>query len=201
MTLPHHLMWKSDETGLTPRELFTKSHQNLMIAGEKWMKDTASSCSLVGSLIATIMFAVAFTVPGGNNQETGFPIFLDRKLFKIFIISDAISLFSSTASVLMFLGILTSRYAEDDFLKSLPTKLIIGLFTLFFSIATMTIAFCAALFFVLRGDLWFIIPVLMLASLPVTLFGWMQFPILIQIFKYTYRSTSNIFDKKVERWI
>ena len=135
-----------NHNNLKPRELFTKNHKDLMNAGEKWMKDTASSCSLVGSLIATIMFAAAFTIPGGNNQETGFPIFLEEKWFKIFIISDAISLFSSTASVLMFLGILTSRYAEDDFLTSLPTKLIIGLFTLFFSIATMTIAFCACTF-------------------------------------------------------
>src|SRR5690606_1839919 len=116
-----------------------------MIAGEKWMKDISSSCSFVGALIFTIMFTAAFTLPGGNNQNTGFPMFLDKKLFKIFIISDAISLFSSTTSVLTFLGILTSRYAEDDFLISLPRKMILGLSTLFLSIATMMISFCAAI--------------------------------------------------------
>ncbi|KAF2318354.1 hypothetical protein GH714_005874 [Hevea brasiliensis] len=50
-----------------------------------------------------------FTVPGGNFQDTGFPIFIHRKSFMTFIISDAISLFASSTSVLMFLGILTSR--------------------------------------------------------------------------------------------
>ncbi|KAF4379688.1 hypothetical protein F8388_023705 [Cannabis sativa] len=186
ITLPKHLHSKNKD-GLTPRELFTKEHKHLMSNGEKWMKDTASSCSLVGSLIATIMFAVAFTVPGGNDQNTGYPIFLHKKLFKIFIISDAFSLFSSTASVLMFLGMLTSRYAEEDFLKSLPTKLVIGLLTLFISIATMTIAFCAALLIMLSGESVFIATLFLLAGLPITLFGWMQFPLLVQIFNSTYR--------------
>ena len=87
------------------------------------------------------MFAVVFTIPGGNNQDSGYPIFLKENLFVVFIISDALSLFSSSTSVLMFLGILTSRYAEEDFLESLPRKLIIGLSTLFLSIASMMVAF------------------------------------------------------------
>ncbi|XP_062173537.1 uncharacterized protein LOC133878999 [Alnus glutinosa] len=118
----------SNTDGLTPRELFTKNHIDLKKEGEKWMKDTANSCTVVGALIITIMFAAAFTVPGGNKQDTGFPIFLDERLFMLFIISDALSLISSTTSVMMFLGILTSRYAEDDFLESLPRKMIIRTF-------------------------------------------------------------------------
>ena len=116
-----------NKDGLQPQVLFTQNHKDLVIAGEKWMKDTSSSCTVVGALIVTITFAVAFTVPGGNDQHTGFPIFRNKKLFKVFIISDAMSLFSSTTSVLIFLGILTSRYAEEDFLKSLPKKMVISL--------------------------------------------------------------------------
>ncbi|KAL4357704.1 hypothetical protein AHAS_Ahas09G0213300 [Arachis hypogaea] len=86
---------------------------------------------------------------GGNDQNKGYPIFLHKNLFMLFIISDALSLFSSTTSLLMFLGLLTSRYVEDDFLRSLPTKLIIGLSTMFFSLATMMAVFCAALFLML----------------------------------------------------
>ncbi|XP_016647399.1 PREDICTED: ankyrin repeat-containing protein At3g12360-like [Prunus mume] len=89
---------------LTPRALFTKNHKELVKEGERWMKETATSCTVVGALIITIMFASAFTVPGGNNGETGIPIFLKKKLFMVFIVSDAISLFSSTTSVLMFVS-------------------------------------------------------------------------------------------------
>ncbi|XP_062175092.1 uncharacterized protein LOC133880207 [Alnus glutinosa] len=185
---------------LTARELFTKKHIDLKKEGEKWMKGTATSCTVVGALIVTIMFAVAFTIPGGSNQDSGFPIFLDERLFMLFIISDAFSLFSSTTSVVMFLGILTSRYAEDDFLESLPRKMIIGLSTLFISIAAMMIAFSTALLIMLQGQYsWIIIPVICFASVPVALFILMQFPLLVDMFKSTYGP--GTFDKKMERWI
>ncbi|BFG21062.1 hypothetical protein CerSpe_073360 [Prunus speciosa] len=182
--------------GMMPCELFTRSHKELVKEGERWMKESATSCTVVGALIITIMFAAAFTVPGGNNGETGFPIFLHKNLFMAFIVSDAISLFSSTTSVLMFLGILTSRYAEDDFLKSLPTKMIIGFSTLFISIATMMVAFSSALFIMIHKQSWIVIPVIFLASVPVTLFIWMQFPLLVEMYISTYGR--GIFDRKVK---
>ncbi|CAB4268877.1 unnamed protein product [Prunus armeniaca] len=153
-----------------PREMFSENHNQLVKEGERWMKETAFSCTVVGALIITIMFAATFIIPGGNNGETGFPIFLHKKLFMAFIVSDAISLFSSTTSVLMFLGILTSRYAVDDFLTSLPTKMIIGLSTVFISIATMMVAFSSALFIIIHEQSWIVIPMIFLASVPVTSF-------------------------------
>ncbi|XP_035545899.1 uncharacterized protein LOC118348406 [Juglans regia] len=95
---------------LTARQLFTKNHIDMKKKGEKWMKGTALSCTVVGALIITSMFAVAFRQPQDGNN--------DPRLLMLFIISDALSLFSSSTSVLMFLGILTSRYAEEDFLDT-----------------------------------------------------------------------------------
>ncbi|KAK4593438.1 hypothetical protein RGQ29_017517 [Quercus rubra] len=184
--------------GLTPREFFTKNHKDMRNDGEQWMKDTATSCTVVGALIVTIMFAAVFTVPGGNDQNNGFPIFLNRKLFMVFIVSDALSLFSSSTSVLMFLGILTSRYAEEDFLESLPRKMIIGLSTLFFSIAAMMTAFSAALFLMLHERSWIFKPVICLASIPITLFVLMQFPLLVAMANSTYGP--SIFNRKMKRW-
>ncbi|KAG6630014.1 hypothetical protein CIPAW_14G125300 [Carya illinoinensis] len=185
----------TNEDGLTPRQLFTKNHADLMENGQKWMKVTATSCTVVGALIVTIMFAVAFTIPGGNDQTTGFPIFLKKKLFVLFIICDTLSLFSSSTSILMFLGILTSSYAEDDFLEYLPRQMIIGLSTLFCSIATMVIAFSTALIIMLHDQYsWILIPIISLACVPVIIFIWMQFPLLkIMIFS-TYGS--GIFNRK-----
>ncbi|KAB1200857.1 hypothetical protein CJ030_MR0G006087 [Morella rubra] len=184
---------------LTPRKWFTKNHQALKEKGEAWMKDTATSCTVVGALIITIMFAAAFTVPGGNDQNTGKPLFINKKLFKLFIISDSLSLFSSSTSVLMFLGILTSRYSEEDFLKSLPKKMIIGLSTLFFSIANMMVAFSAAIIIMLSSQLWITIPIIVLAGIPVTLFVLMQFRLLIDMVKSTYGS--GIFDRNMKPWL
>ncbi|KAG2674859.1 hypothetical protein I3760_13G156900 [Carya illinoinensis] len=185
-----------NKDGLTPRELFTNHHKAMVQEGEQWVKGTTTSCTVVGALIVTIMFAIAFTILGGNKQDTGLPLFLQEDLFMVFIISDALSLFSSSTSVIIFLGILTSRYAEDDFLMSLPTKMIIGLSTLFFSIATMMIAFSAALLIMLREQSWIVDPIICLAGVPVVLFVMMQFRLLVEMFISTYGS--GILDRKIK---
>ncbi|KAL4288392.1 hypothetical protein AHAS_Ahas19G0281600 [Arachis hypogaea] len=184
LQMQRELQWfkqQLNNDNLTPRELFTKEHKELVKEGEKWTKGTAGSCGVVAALVATITFAAAFTVPDGNDQIKGYPIFLHKNLFMLFIISDAVSLFSSTTSLLMFLGLLTSRYAEDDFLKSLPTKLIIGLSAMFISLATMMAAFCTALFLMLQHRSWIVISITFLASIPVALYIWLQFPLLVLI--------------------
>ncbi|XP_059635949.1 uncharacterized protein LOC132278153 [Cornus florida] len=119
----------------TPAMIFSEEHKNLVIEGEKWTKDTANSCTIAAALIATIVFAAAISGPGGNNAD-GFPIF-----------SKNIG------------SILTSRYAELDFLYSLRKSLIIGLVTLFLSITWMMIIFSATLYLVFghkKG--WILIP-------------------------------------------
>ncbi|XP_020416441.1 ankyrin repeat-containing protein ITN1 [Prunus persica] len=57
---------------MTAQEVFTKNHKELVKEGEESIKGIATSCTVVGALIVTIMFAAAFTVPGGSNQDTGF---------------------------------------------------------------------------------------------------------------------------------
>ncbi|KAI3834705.1 hypothetical protein MKX03_000314 [Papaver bracteatum] len=174
---------------LKPSEVFRNEHKALVKEGEAWMKETSQACMVVSTLIATVMFAAAFTVPGGNNQDTGLPIFLKNNPlpFYVFIISDAIALFASCTAILMFLAILTARYAEQDFLKSLPRKLILGLASLFISIAAMMTTFGATLVIILHGNVtWAYVPVTMLASVPVLLFGFLQFPLFVDIILSTY---------------
>ncbi|GJV73644.1 ankyrin repeat-containing domain, PGG domain protein [Tanacetum coccineum] len=154
---------RKNKDDLTPHDLFTQEHKELVTQGEKWMKGTANQCMVVAALIATIVFACAFT--------------------------DAISLFSSSASILIFLSILTSRYAERDFLKSLPKKLMAGLASLFISIATMTLAFGVS-FFVLykKGFLWIPILISVFALLPVILYLFLQYGLFADVIRSTYRS-------------
>ncbi|XP_028805687.1 ankyrin repeat-containing protein ITN1-like [Neltuma alba] len=69
-------------SGQTPKDTFKETHTDLRDAGEKWMKDTASPCSVVGALIVTVMSAATFTVPGGYNQNTGHPGFSPHVMLK-----------------------------------------------------------------------------------------------------------------------
>ncbi|XP_073156779.1 uncharacterized protein [Henckelia pumila] len=176
-----------NKEGKTPQMLFTEKHQELKSQGEKWMKDTATSCTIAAALIATVVFAAPFTVPGGVRNENGIPIFVKNAWFIIFAISDSVSLFSSATSLLMFLSILTSRYAEEDFLYDLPTRLCIGLLTLFTSIISMMVAFSSAIYITLRHkSKLFLIPVAVLAFFPVASFVFSQFPLLIAAMHSTY---------------
>ncbi|TQD93086.1 hypothetical protein C1H46_021293 [Malus baccata] len=151
--------------GMTARDLFTKNHKELAKEGERSMKATATSCTVVAALIVTIMFIAVFSVP-----------------------------------VLTFLGILNSRYAEDDFLKSLPTKMMIGLFTLFSSIVAMMIAFSSTLFLMLEAKKWMVYPMILLASVPVVSFVWMQFSLLVEIFISTYGAGIFLINQKSKPW-
>ncbi|KAK2646879.1 hypothetical protein Ddye_022074 [Dipteronia dyeriana] len=175
--------------GRTPRELFTVEHKKLLHSGEKWMKSTATSCMVVATLIATVVFSAAFTAPGGNNEETGIPLRLMETAFHVFAISDAIALSFSSISILMFLSILTSGYTEMDFQRSLPLKLMVGLWALFISVIAMMITF-GSTFFLVYHDRSDSIPVVtfMFVSVPITLFIILQYPLLRDILCSTCRS-------------
>ncbi|EXB44303.1 hypothetical protein L484_012223 [Morus notabilis] len=79
----------TNEKRLRPQQLFTENHKDLVIAGEKWMKDTSGSCSVVGALIVTITFAAAFTVPGeffgrcnGETREAKAEVHVQEESFQ-----------------------------------------------------------------------------------------------------------------------
>ncbi|KAI3821772.1 hypothetical protein L1987_09344 [Smallanthus sonchifolius] len=187
--IPPNYRQRKNKAGKTPQDLFTEKHAHLVTKGEQWMKDTASHCMVAATLIATIVFAAAFTLPGGYNQNTGIPFFRKEPCLIIFVISDAISLISSLTSVLIFLSILTSRYAERDFLGSLPRKLVNGLATLLLSIVTMMVAFSASFFVLYEKKLeWVPITITSLAGIPVILYAILQFRLFKDVFKLAYRS-------------
>ncbi|GKV25910.1 hypothetical protein SLEP1_g35286 [Rubroshorea leprosula] len=190
-----HQKEAKNRNGETAYQVLAKEHKALLKEAKDWMKNLAKSYIIVGALIITIMFAAAFTLPGGNDEDKGFPIFKNKAAFLLYIISDAISLFAAAASVIIFLGFLTSRYSMEDFHKSIPKKLMAGLSILFVSLAAMMIAFCSAIFLMLENQWWIIIPSMLLASIPVSLFAWLQFPLLVEIYVLTYRSP--IFSKKM----
>nr|POE67866.1 hypothetical protein CFP56_62038 [Quercus suber]POE74099.1 hypothetical protein CFP56_73276 [Quercus suber] len=121
--------------GETPYVLFAKSHKKLRKQGEKWMMNMAKSSMVVATLIGTI----AFSYQPDDKLDHQSP-----KLGLAYSVSSAIAVFCSSTSLITFLSILTSSYSYEDFLVSLPVKLMIGVTTLFVSIAAMMVAFSAS---------------------------------------------------------
>lgn len=156
---------------LTAQELFTLEHEELRKKGEAWMKRTAEFCIIVSTVIATAVFSAAINVPGGIDDQTNKPNYLDNTCFLVFAISDAAAFISSATATLIFLSILISRYGEYDFYKSLPLKLIFGLITLFISITCMMVAFGSAFFITYYYGLKMVPDsISLLASLPMLLY-------------------------------
>ncbi|KAI9126579.1 hypothetical protein K1719_002175 [Acacia pycnantha] len=173
--------------GLTPQQLFTREHKELLSNAESWMKKTAESCMVVSTLITTGVFTAAFSIPGGINDSSGKPNYLQKPSFLTFAIADATAMISSSTSILIFLSILISRYAEDDFHKSLPLKLISGLVALFISIISMMVAFSSAFFIMYyHGLKWVPNFISSLAFIPIPLFAFLLFPLWSDIVYSTY---------------
>ncbi|XP_058085424.1 ankyrin repeat-containing protein ITN1-like [Magnolia sinica] len=129
-SMPRHFFTRLNNKGQTSKEVFTETHKELVKDGGAWLTNTSQSCSVVAALIATVAFATATAVPGGINESTGTPTLEGRPAFEVFAITSLIPLCSSVTSLTMFLAILTSRYQEADFRRSLPRKLILGLTSL-----------------------------------------------------------------------
>lgn len=189
---PSHGLLRNRE-GDTAQDIFEdKEHKKLFFDGKRWMTDTSQALAFVSALILTVVFAATFTVPGGtysdnNDINRGIPIFLHKNSFLLFAVSNAVALFSSTSSLLMFLALLTSQYEHGDFLRSLPKRLIIGLVTLFISIITMMVAFCATLATYLGPRFtWIPIPLSMVASVPVCMFLCTHLPMFVKMVRCTY---------------
>ncbi|KAJ4721656.1 Ankyrin repeat-containing protein [Melia azedarach] len=154
-----------NKEGKTPRDLFVESHKDLKTKGENWMKVTANSCMVVATLIATVACSFAsFTL---GKEDTGF---IQRISFKIFAISNAVSLIFSSISILSFLSIFVSIY-EEDFYSMLPKNLVAGFASLSLSMASMTVDFCASSFIIFYEESsWIPIFMALLGSIPIIFF-------------------------------
>ncbi|XP_031262299.1 uncharacterized protein LOC116120484 isoform X2 [Pistacia vera] len=185
VTPPHYLMLPDSEDKMTCEELFNMKHNDLLKRARQWIKETSQSCSAVAVLVATVVFAAAYTVPGGSNDK-GYPVFLNNKFFMFFTVMDVVALACSLTSVVMFLSVLTSPFNYEEFLHALPRKLTIGFSLLFIALTTTMLAFAATLLLIVRFQKprWTTTIIYTAAFLPVSIFALTQFPMYVA-FKVT----------------
>lgn len=193
--VPPYLVNHRNKEGHTAKSLFIKQHKDLAKSGQEWLMRTAQACSLVAVLIATIAYTCSCTVPGGFN-DNGYPPLLKETPFIIFTTADTLSLCFSLTSVVIFLSIMTSKTQEQDFRRSLPLKLVLGLTMLFFSVAALMVAFAATLALMMRKKLhWAAIPIYAIACCPVAIFLIMQLPLYLRISWFTAHDlVESLFD-------
>ncbi|CAK7351529.1 unnamed protein product [Dovyalis caffra] len=143
-----HCEYKKDRTA---KRMFEETHKELLNNEQQWIKDTSKSCSTVAVLVASVVFAAAYTVPGDYNTK-GIPNFLSNRFFMVFTVFDFVSLASSLTSLVIFLSILTSPLELYDFHRSLPGKVMFGLTLLFFSVLTTMVTFGSTIAILVQSD-------------------------------------------------
>ncbi|XP_021823240.1 ankyrin repeat-containing protein NPR4-like [Prunus avium] len=181
--LPPHYIMHHNNKDQTAEELFNDEHNELLKSAQEWIKDTAQSCSTVAVLVATVVFAAAYAMPGGN-EPNGLPVFHDSPLFWLFTCMDVVAIACSLSSVAFFLSILSSPLEYPFFCHGLPRKLMIGFTLLFLSMATTMLAFAATILLVIRIEKkWTKSLLYCIAFFPVPLFGLLQFPMYQKVTK------------------
>jgi len=197
---PRHYIMHSDIDGHTPEDMLEIEHDAMLKEAQAWLKETAQSCSTVAILVATVVFAAAYTIPGGT--ENGTPVFLHSSEFLFFTIMDVVALATSLASVVVFLSILTSPCELWDFHKSLPRKLNLGFALLFLSLMTTMLAFSATMLLTIRLEWkhWTSTLIYSAAFFPVTIFAIIQFPVYVMarsITKHMWKQLEKLFPTRL----
>ncbi|KAH9729709.1 ANK REP REGION domain-containing protein [Citrus sinensis] len=148
-SMPLHFFVPYNKQDKSAEDLFTETHISLVQEGDQWLIKTSEACTVMAALIATVAFTSSSNVPGGVNGETGDPNLKDQLAFNVFAISSLVALSFSITALVVFFTITTSQFQERDFRNDLPGKLLLGFTSLFVSIASMLISFCAGHFLVL----------------------------------------------------
>nr|XP_023910060.1 protein ACCELERATED CELL DEATH 6-like [Quercus suber] len=121
-------------------------------------KDRTGTLLLVATLVATVTFAAAFTMPGGYKESGGMAKFLEKPMFHVFVISNSIAMYSAITAVVTLiwahLGDLNLLIAAYNF--SVP---FLGL-----AITMVSLAFMAGNYLVLRDHNWLAYLVLSIGS-------------------------------------
>ncbi|KAK9175853.1 hypothetical protein WN944_027863 [Citrus x changshan-huyou] len=202
VTMPHFLNHRNN-MGFIPEELFAIANNELRAQSKQWLIHTTEGCSVVAVLIATVAFAAAYTVPGGSNENTGYPILINHPFFVAFTVSDVLSLTFSLAAVVTFLSMLTSPFRLEDFKHSLPNKMIMGFTFLFLSVCLMMVAFLATILLMIKSkESWAKIVLYTCAFIPVGVFALSYFPLYIT--KSVTRGLNYLRDKAkvlVPQWL
>ncbi|KAL9459890.1 hypothetical protein AB3S75_003154 [Citrus x aurantiifolia] len=153
-----------------------------LIVGSK-NEDMAQNLLVMATLVATLTFTSAFTIPGGYNDK-GVPIFDTNLVFKAFVLTDTIAMTTSLTAAALTFGHIFYKNAGD-----LPMKLIVAAIVLLpIGLVSMLLAFMTGLWIVLSYNLTLAITVSAIGlCLPIIIF--IAIACFDSVYKHLYSST------------
>jgi hypothetical protein len=121
-------------------------------------KDRVNTLLLVATLVATVTFAAAFTMPGGYDGSGGVATFIEKHMFQVFVICNTIAMYSAITVVIALI------WAQLDDLELLNAALKITVPILGLALTMVCVAFMAGNYLVLRNLNWLAYLVLIIGS-------------------------------------
>lgn len=153
-----------------------------LIVGPK-NEDMAQNLLVMATLVATLTFTSAFSIPGGYNDK-GEPIFDTNLVFKAFVLTDTIAMTTSLTAAVLTFGHIFYKNAGD-----LPMKLLVAAIVLLpIGLVSMLLAFMTGLWIVLSYNLTLAITVCAIGlCLPIIIF--IAIACFDSVYKHLYSST------------
>ncbi|XP_028790149.1 uncharacterized protein LOC114746128 [Neltuma alba] len=152
--MPPEFNERQNKEGKTPGMVFAEEHHDLVKKSNEWVKEMSGNHIVAATLISSVTFATCYQVPGGYDGGNGRPIVGNRSEFHMFAITALVSFCSSVTSLAAFLAIYSSQSDRPrHYRRRLPLTLCLGLFSMFLSVVSMLISFCAAHTFELVGPI------------------------------------------------
>ena len=127
--------------------LYRKENGFKQIKDSQTRKELSSALMLMATLIATVTFAAAFTIPGGFKAEDphkGMVVLGRNVAFRTFIITDTIAM---TSSMMAAVVLLIMPFQANN--KIRESSLEVSVFLLWLALVTMGMAFVTGLYAVL----------------------------------------------------
>ncbi|KAK2977171.1 hypothetical protein RJ640_000422 [Escallonia rubra] len=97
LVMPEQRQYKNEDLK-TPIEVFYVEHADMVASEGQWVTGMANSCTVATTVISTIAFASAITVPGGYEGD-GRLVLHGGIAYTVFAVSNALVLFSSVSTL------------------------------------------------------------------------------------------------------
>ncbi|XP_075113007.1 uncharacterized protein LOC107796168 isoform X2 [Nicotiana tabacum] len=192
----HPRLWDvKNSNGVTAEELFEENHLHIRKEAEDAIRNLANSALILATLLCTVNFAAIFTLPGGFDQKTGLPMFLNKLKFelKMMIFYLCAAILSSAVTIGTLLSFILCKFDTDDFYISLPTRVVNAMVSVFYA-TTFSVLACVQtlnldnIFW--NKDVWWLIIAMVTVGFIMTL---IYIDLAFPIFDYLYYLVSYSF--------
>ncbi|CAL9138459.1 unnamed protein product [Musa acuminata var. zebrina] len=146
--VPKELVYSRNAQEMTAEEMFTESHQTLLKSCKVQLMETGRMCS---GLVAAVVFASSFSVPGDKDPATGNPVYFGRAAFTVFSHTYVFGLSCAATSLVLFLSLAMSPYKEQQFRRIIPIEYFFARSSFGLAMLSFLVAFTCNIYLQLYG--------------------------------------------------